>query len=112
MTHVTVTAERVSVIGHSNYSTPGTDIVCSAVSVLAQTLVQSAFELCEDKTSWSIKEGEVILEYKHPSERLRLLIGAFIIGVGGIAEAYPEHVELRVGVELVKSYGVERAWNS
>lgn len=112
MTHVTVTAERVSVIGHSNYSTPGTDIVCSAVSVLAQTLVQSAFELCEDKTAWSIKEGEVILEYKHPSERLRLLIGAFIIGVGGIAEAYPEHVELRVGVELVKSYGVERAWNS
>lgn len=112
MTHVTVTAERVSVIGHSNYSTPGTDIVCSAVSVLAQTLVQSAFELCEDKTAWSIKEGEVILEYKHPSERLRLLIGAFIIGVGGIAEAYPEHVELRVGVELVKSYGAERAWNS
>ena len=112
MTHVTVTAERVSVVGHSNYSTPGTDIVCSAVSVLAQTLVQSAFELCEDKTAWSIKEGEVILEYQHPSERLRLLIGAFIIGVGGIAEAYPEHVELRVGVELVKSYGLERAWNS
>ena len=52
---------RLTVKGHTGYAEPGKDIVCAAVSVLAQNLIQSIEELTPDKIKYSIQPGRVCI---------------------------------------------------
>ena len=85
---------RISVTGHAGAGPPGHDIVCAAVSVLLQTLVASIEELTDDEIEYDINPGNARLEYEHLSEKSRTLMGAFFIGISGIAAGYPEYVTL------------------
>ena len=85
---------NIKIKGHANYAPIGQDIVCSAVSVLVQTLIQSVEELTADKIEYSMQPGTVDIKFWCLSEQSKVLIDAFFIGIKGIAEAYPDNVKL------------------
>ena len=84
----------ILVKGHANYAPHGQDIVCSAVSTLVQTLIQSVEELTTDKITYDMKPGTVIIKFWCLSDQSKVLIDAFFVGIKGIAEAHPDNVRL------------------
>ena len=86
--------DNIKIRGHANYAPHGQDIVCSAVSVLVQTLIQSVEELTADKIQYSMQPGTVDIKFWCLSEQSKTLIDAFFIGIKGIAEAHPDNVKL------------------
>ena len=86
--------DGISIKGHANYAPHGQDIVCSAVSVLVQTLIQSVEELTTDKIEYSMQPGTVDIKFWCLSDQSKVLIDAFFIGIKGIAEAHPDNVTL------------------
>ena len=91
--------QSISIIGHANYAEPGKDIVCAAVSILAQNLMLSIEELTADKIQYSMQPGTVCIKFRDLSEQAQLLIDSFFIGVKAIAEAYPENVKIGASIE-------------
>lgn len=91
--------QSISIKGHADYAEPGKDIVCAAVSVLAQNLIQSIEELTADKIQYSMQPGTVDIKFRDLSEQAQLLIDSFFIGVKAIAEAYPENVKIGASIE-------------
>lgn len=75
-THNSITAQ-----GHANYSTPGSDIVCAAVSTLLQTL-ELRGKATKDK-------GDMIV-HTEDKEALRLVVE----GLRLIEANYPSNVEV------------------
>lgn len=94
MIKIRVSDNRITVTGHSGYAPLGQDIVCAAVSVLTQNLINSIEELTDDKISYDIKPGRADIYYRNPSEKTKTLIDSFFIGCAAIADAYPEHVNI------------------
>jgi uncharacterized protein YsxB (DUF464 family) len=94
MTEVTRYKDRITIKGHSGYAPIGQDIVCAAVSVLVQTLIQSVEELTADKIEYSMSPGTVDIKFWCLSDPSKVLIDAFFIGIKGIAEAHPNNVRL------------------
>lgn len=95
MITVTVGDGRIMVTGHSGYAPPGQDIVCSAVSTLLQTFIASVERLTLDDIKYTLKAGYAAVKYEEiPSEKTILLERAFFIGINGIAESYPDNVQI------------------
>lgn len=86
----------INIDGHANYAEPGKDIVCAAVSTLAQTLIASIEELTEDKIEYRISPGRVDINYRDLSERARLLVDSFFVGVNLIASEYPDNISIAI----------------
>ena len=86
--------DGISIRGHANYAPIGQDIVCSAVSVLVQTLIQSVEELTADKIEYDMRPGTVDIKFWSLSDHSRVLISSFFIGIQRTAEAFPENVTL------------------
>ena len=84
----------IEVQGHANYAEPGTDIVCSAVSALAQTLVASLEKLTDDLIGYHAQPGFVKIIIGNLSDRGKTLIDSFFIGIEMIADEYPENVRV------------------
>lgn len=84
----------LSVKGHAGYAEPGKDIVCAAVSILVQNLIQSIEELTPDKIKYSIQPGRVCIEYRNLSEKAKALVDSFFIGIRMVIEDYPENVRM------------------
>lgn len=92
---ITVTTNRfdyIEIEGHAGYAPHGSDIVCASVSVLYETMknvtrgrilnVEEDDKLCRISTDKRSKEFDS--NYMH----------FFLKGIEGIAEAYPDHVQL------------------
>ena len=109
MIQVTERNGLITVSGHANYKPTGEDIVCAAISTLTQTFIESLTKLSTDKIKWSIERGMAEIEYENLSEQGLLLKESFFIGVGGVANAYPENVNVSrkasPSIEDGKSYG-------
>lgn len=86
--------DGISIRGHANYAPIGQDIVCSAVSVLVQTLIQSVEELTTDKIEYDMRLGTVDIKFWSLSDHSKILINSFFIGIQRTAEAFPENVTL------------------
>lgn len=87
-------SDRITLRGHANYAEIGKDIVCSAVSVLVQTLIQSVEELTTDRIEYNMQPGTVDIKFWCLSDHTKVLIDAFFIGIKGVAEAYPACVKV------------------
>lgn len=85
---------HIIVGGHAGYADPGKDIVCSAVSVLIQTLVKSIQGLTGGNPVYSLNTGAFIIETKDFSGAAALLIDSFFIGICLIANEYPDYVRI------------------
>ena len=61
---INITRTGLTVDGHAGYAEIGKDIICAAVSVLAQGLVHSLKALTDDEISYHIAGGHIDIEYK------------------------------------------------
>lgn len=84
----------LTIDGHANFAEQGKDIVCAAVSVLAQTLIESIEELTADDVRSVIEHGHIELNYRNLSETSRVLMDSFFIGCRMLESEYPECVTL------------------
>ena len=91
MIAVKVTQNELTVNGHAGYAETGNDIVCAAVSALAQNLIQSIEALTQDRISYQIQEGHIGIQYKNLSEQGKLLVDSFFIGICALANTYGEN---------------------
>lgn len=87
-------SDKITLRGHANYAEIGKDIVCSAVSVLVQTLVQSVETLTTDRIEYKMQPGTVDIKFWCLSDQSKVLIDAFFIGVKGVADSYPACVKV------------------
>ena len=94
MIEISYTYNRITITGHANYAEHGKDIVCSAVSALTQTLIESIETLTNDTIEYSISPGTVDIHYRNLSERAKLLVDSFFIGVQMIADEYKDYVQI------------------
>ena len=87
---VNITQTGLTVDGHAGYAKTGNDIICAAVSALAQGLIHSLDALTDDRISYQIRDGHIGIEYENLSEKGKLLIDSFFIAVSDIQMTYGE----------------------
>lgn len=90
--------------GHANSAKYGEDIVCAAVSVLAQTSLMALVEVCgidEDELYYQIDDKTGFLEVNLPRnlniktlENSQIVLRTFELGVKSVIESYPNNVAL------------------
>ncbi len=88
MIAICVREDGITVSGHAGYAEQGNDIICAAVSALAQNLIKSIEDLTDDVIVYDIAPGNINIRYKNLSEQGKLLVDSFFIGICGIQEAY------------------------
>lgn len=82
-----------SLKGHANYSIPGRDIVCAAVSALTINTINAIVELSDSKPD--VEEREDYVQYIVPhstSVVIWTLLNAAKIGYKALSEQYPDNV--------------------
>ena len=92
MTKVTKKDNTIIIDGHANYAEYGQDIVCAAVSTLAQTLICSLEQLTDIELRNIVTDGFIKIVIEESTEGVQLLVDSFFIGIEGVAVAYPEYV--------------------
>ena len=92
---VKVSADGIVIDGHAGYAKPGKDIICSAVTMLSFNLINSMEALTEDVIEYDAEDpGHINIKFKDVSERGKLLVDSFFIGISEVSRAYPEYVQL------------------
>lgn len=94
MIEVTHKQGCITVSGHAGYAPRGYDIVCAAVSALVQTFIASVDKLTDDKINADMTAGNAVIQYGNLSAKSKTLMDSFFIGVGMIAEDYPDCVKI------------------
>lgn len=94
MITINIESTRITVTGHSGYAPRGQDIVCSAVSVLVQTLIFTIEQKEPEAIDYRLQPGDTEVLITHPSELTKTLVDAFFIGVNAVADAYPQNVQV------------------
>ena len=94
MIEVNVHEGEIKVSGHANYAVFGSDIVCTGVTALAQTLIKSIKDLTDDKIEYEISPGRVDIKYRDLSEKSQTLVDSFFIGICMIVDEFPEYVRI------------------
>lgn len=93
MIQVIIQPGSIQVAGHAGAGPPGHDLVCAAVSTLVQTFVRSAEELTDVQLHSDIAPGRAFVRYEG-SPQVQLLADSFFVGAQGVAEAYPQCVQV------------------
>lgn len=92
---VKVSQGRIEIDGHAGYAEAGKDIVCAAVSILAQNLICSLEGLTKDSIRSQAGRGHINIEFGNLSEQGSLLVDSFFIGICAVANAYgPNYVRI------------------
>lgn len=85
---VNITQTGLTVDGHAGYAETGNDIICAAVSALAQGLIHSLDALTDDRISYRVMDGHIDIKYENLSEQGKLLIDSFFIAVSDTQMTY------------------------
>ncbi|MFZ5974337.1 MAG: ribosomal-processing cysteine protease Prp [Bacillota bacterium] len=85
--------------GHAGYDEEGSDIVCSAVSAVAQTMVIGLKETLLLEAQVHMEDGKLScmlpgLLAKQARVNASILFETMRLGLNNIAEQYPEHVQV------------------
>ncbi len=89
--------DRVTVSGHAEFAKPGSDIVCSAVSMIMYTIADKLDSL-EKFVTIEIDEDEggyMQIEVIKRDEQTDLLIDTLIHGLKMIEEQYKEYIDIK-----------------
>lgn len=90
----------LTISGHSNFDEKGKDIICSAVSVLSQTLVLSISKIC--RIDQTIKNESGLLNTvfsisdltEDQIKALKNIFNYYIIGIFELVKTYPDYIDL------------------
>lgn len=91
---VNVRQDGITVAGHANYAEHGYDIVCAGATALTQTLIRSLEDLTKDKIEYAINPGRADIKYENLSERGKLLVDSFFVGICMIVDEFPENIRI------------------
>ncbi len=83
--------------GHSGYAEEGSDIVCSAVSVLAYNTVNSIEVFTGDPAenlAVNEEDGYFYYRLKRVSKESELLLNSFVLGIQSIEGSYGEFITI------------------
>jgi hypothetical protein len=83
--------------GHANFDDYGKDIVCAAVSVLAQTTITSIDQLTNlEEFEYKIDSGHTFIRIKpkNINGSAQILLKSFEIGVMGIKQSYNNYINI------------------
>mgnify|MGYP000863908753 CR=1 FL=1 len=84
--------------GHAGYEKYGSDIVCAAVSAIAQTVLFALQDILgEDQVVCKVEEGDMrvsITPEKALEDGPKALLRALEIGLTSIAHSYPQFVSI------------------
>ncbi|NBJ00404.1 ribosomal-processing cysteine protease Prp [Lachnospiraceae bacterium] len=94
MIEVGLRKDGIMISGHAGYAPTGSDIVCAGVTALTQELIRSMEGLTDDRIETDIGSGMASIQYGDLSEKGRLLIDSFFIGICMIAEKFPDYVRI------------------
>ena len=88
---------RVEIKGHALFAPPGSDIVCAAVSVLAQTVIFALKDLVKLRFPLKIKEGYLSVSAppgmeKEKAGKFFLLVETMLLGLKETARSYPSYI--------------------
>lgn len=89
--------EKVVVSGHAGYARHGEDIVCAAVSVLAQTILIGLVEVLKQDVRYEISDGylEFSLENKNNNDSINALLDTFELGIENLLQEYGSYLKLK-----------------
>lgn len=87
------------VTGHAGFNAHGKDIVCSAVSALAQTALLGLLKVAEAEVVYKIEVGYLKCELiKADSEKKRIMceaiLGTMYEGIKSIQESYIKYIDI------------------
>jgi uncharacterized protein len=77
--------------GHAGYAESGSDIICSAISVLTINTVNSVEKLIGDSFSLQTQEADGVMDFKldeHCTRASVLLLKSLELGLEGIEDQY------------------------
>lgn len=95
------TIKTIEATGHSGYAEEGSDIVCSAVSSLMQTLANGLTEVVKAKANIKVDENiphlSVILteEDKEKCKMAQVLMQSTLLGIKGVAQGYSKFIKIK-----------------
>ncbi len=89
--------DKVEVTGHANFAEIGSDIVCSAVSMIMFTIANKLDEM-EKFITIEIDEedgGYMQVEVVKSDDETKLLMDTLVLGLKMIEEQYSEYIVIR-----------------
>ncbi|MFZ5969534.1 MAG: ribosomal-processing cysteine protease Prp [Bacillota bacterium] len=91
---------KYSVKGHAGYAEPGEDIVCAAISILAQTTLLALNELTSIHVTYEMDDGWLYCELPEhipdeEREKANIILNTMIIGISGTQGMYGDFIDLR-----------------
>jgi hypothetical protein len=104
----------LDVSGHAYYDEHGKDIVCAAISVLAQTCLMALNDVAKiENIMYSVEEETGLLTFTLPEcltlkqrEHANVIIESILTGIKGTQEMYPDYIriiEREVGPDAIKN---------
>ena len=94
MIKITYDENSLKVEGHAGYAPLGKDIVCAAISALTTSFINSADLYDCGVQIIDNEHGLISLLFTKHSIELNILLNSYLMAVSGIANQYPEHVEV------------------
>lgn len=86
---------RFTALGHAGYGEYGQDILCAAVSAIAQTVIGSLQDIGGFNPDYTLQDGDIRCEIPDPSEltplqqeTARILMESFAVGCRQIEATY------------------------
>jgi uncharacterized protein len=95
MISVTIRDNGFSIFGHAQYDEYGKDIVCSAVSFLAQVVAEELKQYDEVRVHKEPGMMDVVVP-RQPDTKSRVLLELFENGVAVLAVQYPKNVQIKI----------------
>ena len=95
------TIKTIEATGHSGYAEEGQDIVCSAVSVLMETLANGLTEVVKANVKVVVDENiphlSVILNEtdKEKCKYAQVLMQSTLLGIKGVADGYSKFIKIK-----------------
>lgn len=104
MTEVTYYEDRneisIKIKGHAGYAPIGSDIVCSAISTLGQTLL-AYLNVDSEKFDYSMREGLIWAYAK--GDHVRTALHVIMAGYKLIEDNYPDHLVINRGCSIQRT---------
>ena len=79
--------------GHAEYAEHGADIVCSAISAIAQTIEMAIKRHAPVESI--VEEGHISVYVKEPNVYTDILIDAMLNGMRAVEKQYPQYVTIQ-----------------
>lgn len=88
MINVNMSLHGIKMSGHACHMVNGQDIVCSAISALTCSMINSMEALTNNRIRAETGPGKTVVEWKELDERGRILVDSWFLGLVEINREY------------------------